>query len=195
MTLTILCRWIFNGAAALSLALCVLLAALWARSLGHFELVHWEHNRWQQANDLRHNTVSLAWYPRTFQLAVAQLQCDPEFFESYPTSAVQDYREMFPAGSRWQFFFREDSKFPEKFGYGAGFHAEHRSFRPQSADDRYVLSVRPWLPTLLAAILPAIWLIQYRRRRGLLWQFGLRELLLSVTAMAALLGGALWLMR
>ena len=194
MKFVVVSRWVFNIAAAVSLILCLAGAALWARSVRHFEILHADYNRWRQPDGLQHYAVSLAWYPHTILLSVNREQCAPKFFASFDSKGIAEYRKIFPAGSSWHFF-REDSGFSSKFGYPSGFHAEHRSFRPLADDDRYLFSVRPWLPTLLAAILPAIWLIQYRRRRGVLWKLGLRELLLSLTTVAVLLGAALWLMR
>jgi hypothetical protein len=180
MKFVVLRRWLFPIAAAMSLVLCLAFAALGARSLGHFERVDWRYNRWR-GNDLQTYFACLSWYSNTLRV---------EFIRVPIGQASLDYHAYYPLGSRWSFV--GDETTAEMNGYPAGFYARHDSYAVGHA---YVLAVRPWLPTLLAAILPAIWLIQYRRRHGTLWRFGLRELLASITVIALLLTCGLWLAR
>jgi hypothetical protein len=186
MKFSVIRRCLFHTAAAISLLLCLVSAAFWARSLGHFEMIHWRHNRWQHADGLEVHFASLSWYSNTFR---------GEWIH-YPVGSIDlrgqypQYRGQYPPGSNWDFVGDETTR--EMNGFRTGFFA--RKF-PYQTGVRYEVTVRPWLPTLLAAILPVVWLIQYRRRHGVLWRFGLRELLLSVTTIAALLGCGLWLMR
>ena len=52
-------------------------------------------------------------------------------------------------------------------GYPAGFAAERWPYtvEPTAPGRRWVLAVRPWLPTALAAVLPAAWAYRFARRR------------------------------
>jgi len=194
MKLATLRQRLFDVAAALSLALCLVIAALWARSLGHFEMISFRYSRWPRANEVHTYSGFLGWYSNTFRCEVTYSPLEPRFFEGMSDENVETFRKSQPPGAYWAFV--GDDGTMVMSSYRAGFAYRHTPYQTAvSNGDYYILAVRPWLPTLLAAILPVFWMIQYRRRHGTLWQFGVRELFIGVTVLAALLGSGLWLMR
>jgi hypothetical protein len=76
-----------------------------------------------------------------------------------------------------------------------GFAAAHFPYSKAGGirGDRWELAVRPWLPTLLTAVLPAIWMYRRRKASRSIRQFDLRELFVVTTLLAVLLGVAIWL--
>lgn len=175
----------FDFAAAISLFVFLLLGGLWARSLGHFEMVRYNYVHWLDADRFHQDYASLAWYSNTLRI---EMRTHSEASGSSKTTVRQ-----LPPGTRLSFI--AESVTQEMNGYPPGFYAQRGYHRLLFAKQEYfILSVRPWLPTLLAAILPALWFIQHRRRSGAGWRFGLREMFIVTTVLALLLGGALWLM-
>jgi hypothetical protein len=94
---------LFDVAALLSLALCLISGGLWARSLGHFERVDLRYARWRQADDMHSYFAALSWYSNTLRLEVISVPFGPAFFQSQPAGNVQYFRNQHPPGVRWGF--------------------------------------------------------------------------------------------
>ncbi len=194
MTYVSLRQRLFDFAAALSLLLCLVCGALWARSLGHFERVDLRYARWRQADDVQSYFAALSWYSNTLRVEVISLPFGPAFFQGQPAANVQHFRDQHPRGARWEF--NGENITAVMNGYPPGYSAQHTPYSTAGVTgDRYVLAVRPWLPTLLAAVLPFAWLVFYCRRTRTGWQFGLRDLFIALTLLSVLLAGGLWLMH
>lgn len=185
-------RWLFSFAAVVSLLLGLVFGGLGARSVRHFELVQVRHVRWPQEMDMYCEYAGLTWYGSTLRLEVTRTRSGPE--EMPTAEQMQADRAHFPPGFMGGFVGEETtamlSTYPEGFRF-----QRYVSATGGFSDSNTILSVRAWLPTLLASMLPAIWLILYRRRKGTLWRVGLRELFVLVTVFAVGLCGVLLLLR
>jgi hypothetical protein len=186
-------RLLFQIVTAASLVACLLFGGLWARSLRHFELVHLKYARWVGPEELVSYSAGFAWYSNTLRLEVIRLPFLPANFRGQSDEWFQVVQRDHPPGPRLDFIGDATSRLMN--GYPPGFTAGHYpSGIPGYKSDRWVLAVRPWLPTLLAAVLPANWLVRRRmKRRAPFWQFGLRELFVAITVVAVILGAAIWL--
>jgi hypothetical protein len=158
-------RRLFNIATALSLLLCVALAALWVRSLRHFELVQVRYAHWPQADELHSCSLGFSWYSNTLRLQLIRVPFAPAHFRGRSDDRLRDFRVTHPPGLRWNFVGENVTRFMN--GYAPGFAAGHYPYTmgPAARGDRSVLAVRPWLPALLTAVLPAAWLIRFRQAR------------------------------
>ena len=166
-------RRLFNLAAALSLMLCVATAALWVRSLGHFEQVTMRYRGWPAAEEYRTGHVGFSWYSNTLRLVVTRFTRHPARFRQLLHPGLQDtyrremseFRTAHPAGWRW--WFDGDEVTRDMNGYPPGFAARHSPYRddPARPGDQWVLAVRPWLPAVVFAVLPAMWLRRFLKAR------------------------------
>lgn len=185
-------RWLFHVTAAVSLLSCLIFGGLWARSAGHFEMVTLRYVRWPQETEMRAVFAELTWYGTTLRLAVKRDALGPEGMRT--AKQQQTYLAQVPPGLIADFAGEVTTStfnaYPEGFQFQRSVSAV-----PGYSRSSTILSVRAWLPTLLAAVLPAIWFVRYRRRQGTLWRVGLRELFVVVTLIAVGTGGALWLMK
>lgn len=185
-------RWLFELSAATTLLLCLIFGGLWARSVRHFEMVTLRHVRWPHETEMRAEFAELTWYGTTLRLEVKRDVLGPEGMRT--AKQQQTYRAQIPPGLIADFAGEVTTATLDS--YSEGFQYQQSvSAVPGYSRSSTVISVRAWLPTLLAAVLPAIWFIQYRRRQGTLWRVGLRELFVVVTLVAVVTGGALWLMN
>lgn len=187
-------RRLFNILTAVSLVACLVSAGLWARSWGHWELIHVRYERWLQPNELVSYFAGFSWYSNTLRLEVKRLPYLPANFRGQSDEWLRTVRRDHPPGLRLDFIGDPTSRLMNFDP--PGFSAGHYPYGIRGYNgDRWVLAVRPWLPTLLAAVLPAIWVCRYRRMRQAAWQFGLRELFVVMTVFGVLLGAFIWLMR
>jgi hypothetical protein len=161
--------------------------------LGHFERVDLRAARWRQPDELYTYFVGCSWYSSTLRVELIRLPFLPSYFQGKSTAEVMQLRAYYPPGWRWEFLGENVTRMMN--GYPPGFAAEHTPYATGGVTgDRWVLAVRPWWPTLLAAILPAIWLYRFRGADGRSrLQVSLRELLIAFTLLAAMLGAILWL--
>jgi hypothetical protein len=187
-------RRLFNILAAVSLGLCLIMVGLWARSLGHFEIVNVRHGRWPRADEHVGYQIHFSWYWNTLRLEASRTSITPAFFRKY-NNWLTSRRSRYPPGLQWEFTGEPTTL--EMNGYSRGWAAHHYPWSPGPGcnEDRWELRVRPWLPTLLTAVLPAVWL--YRNRRGAdgspRWRFGLRQAFVATTLVAVFLWLIIWL--
>lgn len=165
-------RRLFNLVTAASLLLCVAVGGLWVRSLGHFEQFHIRYARWPKPEEGRRVYVIVSWYSNTLRLSVIDSAVVAAHFRDWSGDRLNHFRQRRPPGLHFAFDGEDVTR--EMNGYRPGFaaHFYPDTDRPPAYGDQYVLAVRPWLPTLLLAVLPALWLhgfIKTRRarRRGL----------------------------
>jgi hypothetical protein len=170
-------RRLFTLCTAASLVLCVISAALWARSLGHFEQVNVWYARWPAPDDGRSAYLGFSWYASTLRVRVVHARFGPADFRDWPPERLSYFRHARPAGLRWEFLGVRETA--EMNGYPPGFDMRYYpdADRPQGYGDSWTLAVRPWLPTLLLAVLPTagacrIARTRRARRRGLCRQCG-----------------------
>ena len=166
-------RRLFALLSAVSLLLCVAAGALWVRSLGHFEQVRLQYARWPQPDEHEVFHLGFSWYSNTLRLELVHATRLPAHFRTmmlgrsaaWAEKWLKEHRAANPPGLR-STFEGEDVTL-EMNGYPPGFAARHFPYSrdPTSPGDRWILSVRPWLPTLLAAVLPAVWVVRFRRAR------------------------------
>jgi hypothetical protein len=166
-------RWLFNIAAGVSLVLCVAAAALWGRSLTHFEQIGIGRTRWPQANEYRTFSVGLAWHSNTLRLDVRRYARLPAYFDNmlperssaWRQQWTAEFRANHPPGWRWNFDGERETLLMN--GYPPGWRARYYPSKssPNEPGGTFTLSVRPWLPTLLTAVLPAIWLYRFLKAR------------------------------
>lgn len=179
-------RWMFGLAAAVSLLLCLLFGGLWARSVGHEEVVFVRYDHWTEGKDLQFWDLRVGWFYSTLRLEIFTNRIRDE---DEPSDLMKAIREQTPPGLTWNFI-GETTRWDLR-DFSPGFAYQRTSSPPTLTE--IGISVRPWLPTLLAAVLPAIWFVRYRQRQGTLWRFGLREVFALVTVFALGLGVVLWL--
>ncbi len=165
-------RRLSNLVTVASLLLCVAAGTLWVRSLGHFEQVSIWHARWPRADDARTLFVGFSWYSNTLRLEVIRQRFGTSHFQAWTAQQRDVFRRGSPPGMRWSF--GGDNVTWAMNGYPPGFAAERTPYGsgPIRSGHRWVLAVRPWLPTMLTAVLPAIWLRRHgkarrARRKGL----------------------------
>ncbi|MEM9353308.1 MAG: hypothetical protein AAGA92_09870 [Planctomycetota bacterium] len=176
---------LLNVASAVSLVAFLVLAALWARSLCHSEKIHIRSVTWPETNEVRTRFVGLSWYSNTLRLRMHYWPLTAEYFKKY--GSLQRTRETFGYREGWTFTFlgEDNTRFmaPDPPGFSA------KSWSKGDGDYNYVIAVRPWLPTLLAFILPVVWYVRYRKANYALsiWQFSLRELILTLTTASVFL--------
>jgi hypothetical protein len=179
-------RRLFNGTTAASAMLCLVSGALWARSLGNFEGVNLNYVRCPRQDELHSIHIGFSWYSNTHRLILSRRTFSPAHFRGKSGEWLKSLHLNYPTGLRLSFFGEYQSRFmnPRQ----PGFNVQHSQISSaQVIEDRWVFAVRPWLPTLLAALLPALW--SFRRLRANSWRFGLRQALLAVSASAI----TLWL--
>src|SRR5688500_9461665 len=157
-------RRLFNIVTVASLLLCVAASALWVRSLGHFEQLSVWYARWPRADEARTLYIGFSWYSNTLRLKVIREGFVPASFGGLNAHQMEDFRRSRPPGVRW--FFAGESVTRAMNGYPPGFTARHSPYGngPIRPGHNWVLAVRPWLPTGVTAVLPAIWL--YRRGKA-----------------------------
>jgi hypothetical protein len=177
---------------AASAMLCLVSAGLWARSLGNFERLDLRYVRCPQPDELHTFYLGFSWYSNTFRLHLARRTYAPVHFRGKPEEWKTTLQSMYPRGLHCTFL---DESITQFFSRDRpGFRARHYQDVPSEAyGDRWMLAVRPWLPTLLTAALPTIWC--YRRLSAASWQFGLRQLLWTVSLLAVVLATFTWLMK
>ena len=166
-------RRLFTLVAAVSLVLCVAAGAAWVRSLRHFEQVRLAYVRWPQPDEHQALHVGVSWYGNTLRLEVVHATRLPAFYGNlmrgrsaeWSAEWMKGHRATNPPGLRWSF--EGDDVTAEMYGYPPGYAARHFRYSndPANPGDRWILSVRPWLPTLLAAVLPAVWVYRFRKAR------------------------------
>jgi hypothetical protein len=132
-----------------------------------------------------------SWYSNTLRLRVIDSVLRPAHFDGWSEKRLHDFRDQRPPGLR--FAFAGEDVTLEMNGYRPGFDARYYpdTDRPPAYGDQYVLAVRPWLPTLLSAALPLLWLYRYLNATS--WQFGLRQAFLAVSIFAVVLWIMMWL--
>jgi len=159
-------RRLFNIVTVASLLLCVASGALWMRSLGHFEQISMWHARWPSADEARTLYVGFSWYSNTLRLQVIRQRFDATYFRGWPMERMAEFRRSRPPGMRWLFVGEHVTR--EMNGYPPGFAARRSPYGtgPVRPGEISVLAVRPWLPTLLTAALPAVWLYRYGKARS-----------------------------
>jgi hypothetical protein len=165
-------RYVFAILATISLLLCLASAALWLRSATHFEEISLQYRRYPEPAEYRHMFVSFSWYSNTLRLAVTRYnRSAARFRQLYPRSE-QELRKLIhmvhgdnPAGMHWSF--NGEHVRPSIYGFDPGFRRRHIPFddHPLRHSEGWVFAVRPWLPTLLTALLPAIWIWRFIKSR------------------------------
>lgn len=181
-------RRLFNIVTVVSLAGFLAFAALWARSLGHFEMVDCRYASWPQRDELHRVYASFSWYSNTLCLEVIQESFLPSYFRNSSGDTIAGLFPSSPPGMQFGFVGRDTTLAMN--GFPPGFTARHSPYGTTGVvGDRWVLAVRPWLPTLVTLILPAIVIYRYRRaaRLSASWQFGLRGMFVVMTALCVFL--------
>jgi hypothetical protein len=160
-----LARHLFTLCSAISLVLCVAMCVLWIRSLGYFEQMSVWHSRWVKADEAQTLYVGFSWYSNTLRLNVIRERFEPAYFRGWSAPLMTEFRRSRPPGMRW--FFAGENVTRAMNGYFPGFTATSSPYGsgPIPPGRSWVLAVRPWLPTLMAAVLPAIWLCRYAKAR------------------------------
>ncbi|QDU57719.1 hypothetical protein Pan181_39410 [Aeoliella mucimassa] len=186
-------KCLFNVAAAVSLAVCLVTAGFWARSLGHFEQISVSRISKPHPDEAHVSTWQVRWYSNTLRFHASH--------SPLPASDVEKQREGVSerAGNTpsyrtgWKYSFEGDDNTRFMEAPTPGFGLRH----PSAGSGHWflTLSVRPWLPTLIASVLPLTWYLRFRRanRSHRSWQFSLREMLVMVVVVSLLLGVAVWL--
>jgi hypothetical protein len=154
-------RHAFTIFAAASLLLGVASCAFWARSRSHFELVDLHYARWPQPDEVYGTYLSFSWYSSTLRL---ELYRDHGVFRGDLADLLEGWRQTRPPGLHGAFVGEPETLLMN--GFPLGFRARHYlSHSGPAKGDRWILSVPVWLPTLLSAILPALWFTRLLRAR------------------------------
>jgi hypothetical protein len=149
----------------LSLLLFVAACALWVRSLRHFEMVQVRHASWPRADELHARYLGFSWYSNTLRLEVIRVTYLAAVFKGQPAASMAALRSNDPPGLRANLVGENETLLMN--GYPAGFEVGHYPYGsgPAMPGDRWVLAVRPWVPALLTAVLPMVWVYRIRRAR------------------------------
>lgn len=186
-------KCVFNCAAAVSLAVCLVTAGLWARSLGHFEQISLSRASWPNPDEVYTNGLQVRWYSNTLRLHITHYPQAASYPEKHEKGVLERTPNTPYYRPGWKGSFAGDDSTRMMEFPTPGFGFRHRS----RGDGKWflTLSVRPWLPTLIASVLPLAWCFRFRRanRSYHLWQFSLREMLVMVTVFSVILGVAIWL--
>jgi hypothetical protein len=155
---------LFTFASALSLVLCVVTCILWVRSLGHFERIDVRYARWPRADEAYTGYLGISWYANTLRVELIRVPFAPAYFHrGLPMVSLPWHLQQYPPGVRWEFLGNGVTRVMN--GYPPGFDFAHTPYTTDGVTgDRLALAVRPWLPALLTAVLPAIWL--YKRLKA-----------------------------
>lgn len=182
-------RCLFNVAAAVSLAVCLVTAGLWARSLGHYEQISLTRISKPNPDEAHTSSLHVRWYSNTLRLHIYHKPLPASWVEEHGEGRIE--RARYRTGWKCSFAGEPDTLVWSVPIPGFGFRHLSRADGIWSL----TLSVRPWLPTLLASVLPLAWYFRFRRanRSSHFWQFSLREMLVMATVFPLLLGVAIWL--
>lgn len=189
-------RKIFNFMTLVSLFACVLVGGLWARGLGHFEQVRCEYVNWSQSNEVHSYYLNISWYSDTLRLRLSCQSLTSSYFRKHGDDVLERTRTTYGYSPGWSYSFSGDDATryfsPYRQGFTARYWASGNAGNPRNG---WILTVPPWLPTLLAAVLPVVWLFRYHKSRhpSQVWQFSLRELLITMTVFSVLLWAVIWL--
>jgi hypothetical protein len=186
-------KFLFNVAAAVSLAGCLVAAGIWARSLGHFEQISFSHTNKPNPDEAHISTLQVRWYSNTLRLHTSHSPLPASWVEKHGDGLFERARNTPSYRTGWKFSFAGDDSTRFMEAPTPGFGLRHQS--EGSGKWFLTVSVRPWLPTLIASVLPLAWYLRFRRanRSHHSWQFSLREMLVVVVVVSLLLGVAIWL--
>lgn len=155
---------LFNFFTLLSLLLFVIFSGLWLRSMTRFEQLSFWYARWPQGNEARTMHLSVAWYSTTLRVNVIHEHFPQVYFLGWPAGRMDGFRDSRPAGLRWVFMGEPETwalnGYPPGFAFRYGLYGQ----RPNPPGEQWVLQVRAWLPPLLSALLPGVWV--YRRYKS-----------------------------
>ena len=185
-------KCVFNGAAAISLVVCLVTSGLWARSLGHYEQISLRRTSSPNPGEVHTSTLVFRWYSNTLRLHFSYSPLTASYFEKQGEGVLERNRNTpgYRTGWKSSFAGENTTRFWEFPTPGFGF----RHWSGGSGKWYLTLSVRPWLPTLIASVLPLAWYFRFRRASHRhFWQFSLREMLVTATVFSAILGVAIWL--
>ena len=115
MKFAMLRQRLFDIAAALSLVCCLVFAALWARSLGHFEMVRYSRVHWPEPDRFHQDYGSLAWYSNTLRVEMRTNSV------AAASSSEITLRQL-PLGTRLDFVAENITR--KMNGYPPGFYAQ-----------------------------------------------------------------------
>lgn len=179
-------KFLFGIAAAVSLTVCLATAGLWVRSLGHFEQISLSRTSMPSPDEARTSALMLRWYSNTLRLHTMHTSL-PAATNGEGVLARDRNTPSYRTGWKCSFAGEHVTRFWESPTPGFG-------FRHQSESGRWFLtiSVRPWLPTLIASILPFAWYFRSRKAKRS-WQLSLREMPVMPAVFSILLGIAAWL--
>ncbi len=186
-------KCVFNCAAAVSLAVCLVTAGLWARSLGHFEQITLRRTSRPNLHKAYTSILQVRWYLNTLRLHITYSPLPASYVEKHGEGVLERARNTPSYRTGWKCSFTGDDNTRLMEAPTPGFGFRHQS--GGSGKWFLTLSVRPWLPTLIASVLPLAWYFRFRRanRSSHFWQFSLREMLVMVTVFPLLFGVAIWL--
>lgn len=186
-------KFLFNVAAAVSLGVCLVAAGIWARSLGHFEQISLSRTSKPNPDEAHLSTLQVRWYANTLRLHTSQSPLPASDVEKQADGALEPARNTPTYRTGWKFSFAGDDSTRFMEAPTPGFGLRHQS--AGSGKWFLTVSVRPWLPTLIASILPFAWYLRFRGAKGSHhpWQFRLREMLVVMVVLSLLLGAAIWL--
>jgi hypothetical protein len=166
-------RRLFTFCSAVSLLLCVAVCAGWVRSLAHFEIVTVRYERWPRADDHRSTFLGVSWYSNTLRFELICTHRPPAHFAlvlrtrtaAETAKWLKEHQAVHPPGLRAAF--DGDDVTGVMNGFPPGYAAGHFPYGTGmgATGERWVLSVRPWLPALATALLPAVWVYRFRKTR------------------------------
>ena len=157
-------RWLFTLGAALSLLLCVSTCVLWVRGYWHVDTVEGHYGWYPQPEHWNSRWFGVQSYPGTIKFSLVRNDFAPPFFREEAGRLSQFHREN-PPGLHWDLRSSAvEAPYPASL---IGFHATHQdgAYGVGRHDETWGLSVRPWLPAALLAVLPAAWILRHRRTR------------------------------
>jgi len=159
---------LFTLVAAASFLLCIAVGVFWARSTQSYapEMVQVWYNRWAQPDDVHGYYIEAASYTDTLALTIDHHHVSPAYFQASPENRQQT-AQNFPPGLRGNAFLRKDfwEGCSRQSGFGFAHHAQTQFTGYRS--NYFMLTVRPWLPMALLAVMPALWINRVRKSRSI----------------------------
>ncbi|MBW3538774.1 MAG: hypothetical protein KY476_00740, partial [Planctomycetes bacterium] len=159
---------LFTLASALSLMLCAGSVVLWVRSHYRGDQVGWYVNRW---DDGEGRFRAIGFDSDSGGIVFFLLRRESHLDLSDPADAA--FRNDNPPLSHPTWIVHDNYGYPHmtdysgtsSFGFGYFGGGSARTELPMVYHDHFVV-VPGWLPSVLAAVLPATWIMRWRRRRS-----------------------------
>ena len=157
-------RRLFTALSAISLAMCVVVAVLRARSRPVDELVWMSYKRWTGADDLKLYFIVGSSYAGTLRVRVDRTHFAPRYFQVVTADWAKLMRQKHhPPGLD----FGGADRFRTAAEMSPGFHAAHytTNLNPGHRGDEWVVAAPAWAVMTLLLVLPALWMNRWRGSR------------------------------